>query len=56
MSGIRIDALAGVAPITIQASVLWATNGWNATHVVMYVIAAVLLTGAVGAGMAARDD
>lgn len=55
MSGKKVAALAGVA-VTVQTSILWFLNGWNATHGIMYVIAAVLVVGSLVAGFAERDD
>ena len=55
MSGRKFAALVGVA-LSIQASVLWWLNGWNAIHAILYGIGVVLIVGAIGAGLVESDD
>lgn len=55
MSGKKVAAIAGVA-FAIQASLLWAINGWNATHGIIYIIGAVLIVSSGMAWFAERDD
>ena len=55
MSGRKFAAIVGVA-LSIQASVLWWLNGWNATHAIFYGIGIALVIGAVIAPMFSSDE
>ena len=55
VSGKKFSIIVGLL-LAAMTTVLWIVNGWNATHGLMYLIGAALITGGFAAWLAEQSD